>query len=148
MISEEVRIGQLDTLVRLFGKGKKAELARRLDVTDARIGMWYARKFIDVMLIAEKLPDVNANWLLRNIGEPIETGSFDGTVKKEEAKKEEQPKFFDNDCTYNTKSLVEENKRLLNEADRLRDDIKGLRDDIVKLREERDTLFGKLMEKV
>lgn len=145
MISEEVRIEQLNTLVRLFGKGKKAELARKLDVSDARIGMWYSRKFLDVMLIADKLPEVNANWLLRNIGEPTKSERTEEIVKKEV---KEEPKFFEEDCVYNTKSLVEENKRLLNEADRLRDDIKGLREDIEKLREERDTMFQKLMEKV
>lgn len=143
MVNEEVRINQLDTLVRLFGNGKKSILARKLDVTDARIGMWYARKFIDVVLVADKFPDVNANWLLRNIGEPLDSEESEKSPKEEPIYT-----FFEENCTYNTKSLLEENKRLLAESERLREDIKGLREDIMKIREERDTMFNKLMEKV
>lgn len=143
MISEDIRLKQLDTLVEMFGNGKKAELARKLGITDARIGMWYTRKFIDVVLVADKMPQISAEWLLRGNGEPVETGNT-----PEEEQEQPEATFFGENVNFTTISLKEENKRLVDETERLREDIKGLREDIAKIREERDTMFQKLMEKV
>lgn len=135
MISEDTRLEQLDTLVRIFGNGKKASLARKLGVTDARIGMWYTRKFLDVCIVAETLPEVSAEWLLRNEGEPLKVDIAPII--------EETPKvsFHENDETFTCVSLKEENARLRADNDALRSDNQALR-------RERDIMFEKLMEKV
>lgn len=133
MLDEDTRIAQLDTLVRIFGGGKKAAFARKLGVTDARVGMWYTRKFLDVQVVAEELPEVSAEWLLRFKGEPL--------LENETPQPVQEVRFFEEDVTFTSKSLRDENERL-------RADNDALRRDNDALRRERDIMFEKLMTKV
>lgn len=118
-MDEDTRLKQLDTLIKTIGGGKKHVFAKRIGVSNARVGMWYTRKYLDVQLVADSCPEISAEWLLRNVGEPFDA-SVPPTTFTRSTPNDEKVKF-----------LEEENARL--------------KSDLEKANKERDMLFAKLM---
>lgn len=58
----------LNELLTYLNFKKNKDLANFLGITAVKIGNWYARDYSDIYLIKEKLPEIDANWLLNPIG--------------------------------------------------------------------------------
>lgn len=62
---------KLNALIAYFAHGNGTEFARQLGVTQGCISGWQKRGTFDLKLVAEKYPDVSAEWLLRGEGEML-----------------------------------------------------------------------------
>lgn len=118
-MTAETRKEQLELLVKKFAQGRYNIFADKLGISAARVSMWRARGFIDVLIVAEKLPEVSAEWLLRNEGSLERNAPFGSTTSNQENSSDNI-------------SLQRENE--------------NLREELERLRKEKDVLFEKLMK--
>lgn len=62
----------IERLKKASGCSNDAALARLLGVGGSRISMWKKRGVIDLMLIVQKIEQINTDWLLNGTGEMLE----------------------------------------------------------------------------
>lgn len=63
---------RIDKLVAKFAGGKKAELARRLEITKQSLNSWYKNEYIDIEKVYFTFPGVSSEWLLTGEGEMMQ----------------------------------------------------------------------------